>query len=179
MPFNYNVISGIDPNNAPKEIQTDISGNLEVVVLSGSGDASAANQTTEIARLVEIRDRLPSALISSRLAVDATQYNQFAAETQLTAPGTTTARDVSLFRNTTVSYTVASINTSVTVRLEGSTDGSNWFNLDPSENNTTITTNGTFAFILSNVALHRIRFNFVSEIGGTSATIDVRVIANG
>ena len=179
MSFNFNVISGIDPSNAPKEIQTDASGNLEVVVLSGSGDASAANQATQITRLESIRDRLPSALINSRLATDATQYIQFAAETQLTAPGTTTARDVSLFRNITVSYTIASINTSVTTRLEGSTDGSNWFNLDPGESNTTVTTNGTFAFILSNVALHRIRLNFISEVGGTAATIDVRVIANG
>lgn len=105
-------------------------------------------------------------------------YRQFATETQLTATGATQALDVSLYSRVTCQYIVANINTSVTVRLEGSCDGTNWFNLSPTDTDTTKTANGTYAFVLDSIALHRVRFNFVSEAGGTAATIDVRMVAN-
>lgn len=41
----------------------------------GGGDASATNQATQITRETEIRDRLPSALVGGRLAVDVQSLN--------------------------------------------------------------------------------------------------------
>lgn len=100
----------------------------------------------------------------------------FAAETQLTAPGNTQWLDVSQYRAITCQYRIANINTSVDVRVEGSLDGTNGFNMNTA--NTTRTTNGTFAFILASVAIYRVRFVFDSEVGGTNATIDVIFAAN-
>lgn len=96
-------------------------------------------------------------------------------ETLLSAPGTTTARSLSGgYTKAFVAYTVASINTSVSIRLEGSNDGSTWINLDPSGDKT-ITANGTDFYQLIDVTPLNIRFNFVSEVGGTAATIQVIV----
>lgn len=103
---------------------------------------------------------------------------QFAAEPQLTAPGTTQALDISNYSNVTCQFVVANINTSVTVRVEGSNDGTNWFNLAIGDAETIITTNKISSFVLQNIAIYRIRFNFVSESGGTNAIIDVRFFAN-
>lgn len=43
---------------------------------TGGGDASAYNQTLEIARLEAIRDKLPAMLVNGRLVVDASQVTQ-------------------------------------------------------------------------------------------------------
>lgn len=102
----------------------------------------------------------------------------FPAETQLTNVGTTSSRNVSSYCNITCQYTIAGLTTNtVTIRLEASIDGTTWFNLDPTDSDTTITTNKTSAFILSNVALYNIRFNLVSLSGG-SPTVSVRFMAN-
>ena len=94
-------------------------------------------------------------------------------ETQLTAAGQTTARSFSGYRYLACTYTVASINTNVVVQLEGRLTGSsNWVTLDPSQTSTTITANGTYGF-RAILTVEDIRFNFVSESGGTAATIDV------
>jgi len=64
--------------------------------------------------------------------------------------------------------TVANINTNVVVALEGSIDGTNWSKII---GNSTITSNGTTHY---NVANHPIKFIqpvFVSESGGTAATV--------
>lgn len=104
-------------------------------------------------------------------------FTQFAAEPQLTAPGSTQALDVTAFPRVHCQYVIASINTNVVVRLEGSNDGTNWSNLAQGEVDTTRTTNGVFSFITT-APLFRVRFTFVSESGGTAATIDVRFTAN-
>lgn len=96
---------------------------------------------------------------------------------QLTAPGSTSATTVTAYKNYTLQYKVASIDTNVVVRLEGSLDGTNWINLD-SDGDTTITANGTYGFKLSNTPLAQIRFTFVSEAGGTAATIDAVLMTN-
>jgi hypothetical protein len=103
-------------------------------------------------------------------------YRQFAAETILTVPNTTSNLDVTLYRRITCQFTVATINTSIDVRLEGSCDGTGFFNLSPTNTDTNITANGTYAFILESIALHLIRFRFVTETGGTAATIAVRFV---
>ena len=91
--------------------------------------------------------------------------------TQLTAVGSTEALKVSSKQNFSCSYTVASIDTNAVVRLEGSLDGTNFFNLDEN-GDTTITSDGTYAMNVYNTPLEEIRFTFVSESGGTAVTID-------
>ncbi|MBE9038331.1 hypothetical protein [aff. Roholtiella sp. LEGE 12411] len=125
--------------------------------------ASTVATAADTAIVVAVRDAITAA------------YNQFAAETILTAPTTTSNLDVTLYRRITCQFTVASINTSVDVRLEGSCD-TVFFNLSPTNTDTNITANGTYAFILESIALHRIRFRFVTETGGTAATIAVRFV---
>lgn len=105
-------------------------------------------------------------------------FTQFAAETQLTAPGTTQALDVTAFSRIHCQYVITTINTNVVVRLEGSNDGTNWSNLAQGEVDTTRTANGAYSFVITGIPLFRIRFNFVSETGGTAATIDVRFTVN-
>jgi hypothetical protein len=60
----------------------------------GGGDASAANQATQIALETAIRDRLPAALVSGRLVVDAsgtslTLTNNYLTDAQLRASAVT------------------------------------------------------------------------------------------
>ena len=84
------------------------------------------------------------------------------ADTSVYLPPTIVAKNFSLF------VTVASVNTNVIVALEASIDGTNWAKIIA---NTTITANGTTH---SNVANHPVKFIrpvFVSESGGTAATV--------
>jgi hypothetical protein len=92
-------------------------------------------------------------------------------EDRLTAIGTTSIRKVLPYKHFLIQYTIASINTSIDIRVEGSLDGTNWFNLDE-QGDTTVTSNGTNALRLANSPIAFIRCNFVSETGGTDATID-------
>lgn len=94
---------------------------------------------------------------------------------QLTAPGSTSAFSLVGYNKATVSVVVASINTNVVLRVEGSMNGTNWFNLNASNVDTTITANGTYGFNASSVVADSIRLTFVSESGGTAATIDATV----
>jgi hypothetical protein len=63
--------------------------------------------------------------------------------------------------------TVATINTNVVVRMEGSVDGSNWYTLG---SETTLTANGTYGIQAEGLAPY-VRGNFVSESGGTDAQV--------
>lgn len=66
----------------------------------GGGDASAANQTTEIARLEAIRDRLPAALVSDRLKVDGSGVTQPVSASSLPLPTNAASQsDVQSVRN--------------------------------------------------------------------------------
>lgn len=94
--------------------------------------------------------------------------------TQLTAPGVTAAFPMVGYKHATVAVTIATINTSVTLRVEGSLDGTNWFNLSATDTDTTYTANGTYGFVVE-ATVDNIRLNFVSEVGGTDATIDATV----
>ena len=90
--------------------------------------------------------------------------------TQLTAPGSTASTKVAGNRNYTFQYKVAAINTNVIVVAQGSLDGTNFFSL---ASNVTQTVNGTYYLTYSNLLLEEIRFTWVSETGGTAATLDV------
>lgn len=93
---------------------------------------------------------------------------------QLTAPASTAAFSMVGYKRATVAAVVAAINTNVVLRVEGSMDGTNWFNLDVSNSDTTITANGTYGFNVE-AAIDSIRLTFVSESGGTAVTVDATV----
>jgi len=84
------------------------------------------------------------------------------ADTSVYQPPSIVAKNYSLF------VTIASINTNVIIALEGSIDGTNWSKVI---SNTTITANGTTHYSLANHPLKFIRPIFVSESGGTAATV--------
>jgi hypothetical protein len=98
----------------------------------------------------------------------------------LTAPGTSDVTLVQLgdsfnTRNYTLFVTVAAINTLVVVALEGSIDGTNYSKIIA---NTTISANGTTHYNIANHPVKYIRPNFVSETGGTAATVLFSIGAN-
>lgn len=174
----------------------------------GGGDASAANQTAlnvltgainETApaidtassglngRLQRIAQRLTTLItqIPASLGVKTQALSLSAGVaqdknvwTQLTAPGSTAAFSMVGYKRATIAVLIAAINTSLVVRVEGSMDGTNWFNLSPTNTDTTITSNGTYGFNVE-AAIDNIRLTFVSETGGTAVTVDgtVRVSA--
>jgi len=84
------------------------------------------------------------------------------ASTSVYLPPTIVTKNYSLF------VTVASINTNVIIALEGSIDGTNWSKIIA---NTTITANGTTHYNLTNHPMRYVRPVFVSESGGTAATV--------
>jgi len=90
---------------------------------------------------------------------------------QLTAPGTSEVTNARSMKSHVCQFVVASIDTNVVIRFEGSLDGTNYFNINPN-GDTTITANGTYAISKSNMPLLNVRVVFVSEAGGTAATVD-------
>jgi len=106
--------------------------------------------------------------------------------TQLTAPGDTSEQLVNNYSAYGYTFTVASIDTNVIVNLEGSIDESNYAELTLQNtamtgaaittNRVTITANGTYT-IWSKDPVIDVRFNWVSESGGTAATIDADFFA--
>ena len=92
--------------------------------------------------------------------------------TTLTAVGTTAAAEV---RSNSVSYqvTVSNIGTDVVVRFEGSLDNTNFFNLDQSGLDTTITGNGTYGFALNGCPVKYVRLRLVGITGGTPSVSTV------
>jgi len=91
----------------------------------------------------------------------------------MTAPDTTQPFNVERYRKHTWQYTIASINTSVDVRVEGSLDNNTWGNVNAADATTQKTANGTY-LMWSEIHVRWIRFVFVSEAGGTAATINVK-----
>jgi hypothetical protein len=71
--------------------------------------------------------------------------------------------------------TVASINTNVVVRLDGSIDGTNYAPLITGQ---TITGNGTQYYGLANTPVKYVKPIFVSESGGTAAVVSFGIAAN-
>lgn len=93
---------------------------------------------------------------------------------QLTAAGASDTIHFVGCDNVVFAYTIASINTNVVVRVDGSLDNTNWFNLDMDEDTITQIANGTYSFQYQG-RVPWLRFYFVSEAGGTDVTVDVLV----
>lgn len=142
----------------------------------GGGDASAANQAALNALITTLLTQLPATLGVKTQAL-ALSINVAQAENtwaQLTAPAATASFATAGYKLITVAFTVAAINTNVVLRLEGSMDNTNWFNLSSTNTDTVITANSTNAFNVE-AAVEFVRLNFVSESGGTNATVDATV----
>jgi hypothetical protein len=113
------------------------------------------------------------------MAITYFQDTIFSTESTLSAPAVGTALQVAQnnffsTKDYTLIVTVASVNTNVVVRLEGSVDGTNYA---PIIANQTITANGTTVYSVSGRPVKWIRTNFVSETGGTAATVTFSVAA--
>ena len=107
------------------------------------------------------------------MAVTYFQDTIFFTDTTLSAPGDGTVLQVALnnffaTKSYTLIVTLANKNTNVVVRLEGSIDGTNYA---PIIANQTISDNGTTSYIVSNRPVKFIKPVFVSEAGGTDATV--------
>jgi len=84
---------------------------------------------------------------------------------------TLTAVGVTAAQKTTGAYlsfqvTVSSIGTNVVIRIEGSLDGSSYFNLSENEVDFTLTANGTYGYVLF-APVQFVRLRLVSISGGT------------
>ena len=91
----------------------------------------------------------------------------------LTTPNVTSRIQVDSFSNHTFTYVVTGINTNVVLRPEGSVDGTTYFTLDDDLLDTTLTANGTFMDRKASFYAKYVRVRFVSESGGTNASIKV------
>ena len=113
------------------------------------------------------------------MAITYFQDTIFSTESTLSAPATGTALQVAvnnLFstKDYTFIVTVASVDTNVIVCLEGSVDGTNYA---PIIANQTLTANGTTIYSVSGRPVKGIRTKWVSEAGGTAATVTFSVAA--
>jgi len=85
----------------------------------------------------------------------------------LTSAGATAVANMEQYDNVVIAVTVASVGASVTVRLEGSLDSSNWFNLDAMEEDSVLASNGTAGFSVQNAPIPFLKGRLVSISGGT------------
>ena len=76
---------------------------------------------------------------------------------------------------TSTLVTVATINTNVKVSLEGSIDGTIYAEIITEK---TITVNGTYVYNVANTPVRWIRPRFISETGGTAATVVFSIAAS-
>lgn len=88
----------------------------------------------------------------------------------LTAAGTTAFQALGPQDNVLFQITVSSIGTNVVIRMEGSLDATNWFNLNAA-GDVTLTSNGTRGYALVQVPVPYIRGNLVSVSGGTPSVV--------
>jgi hypothetical protein len=77
-------------------------------------------------------------------------------------------------RNYTFIVIVQDIDTSVVVRLEGSTDGVNYAAMISN----TIIENGVYAYNASGFPMRKVRANFLEETGGNNARVTFKIAAN-
>ncbi len=113
------------------------------------------------------------------MAITYFQDTIFQTDSALEAPGVGTALQVAVnntfcTKDYTLITTVASVNTNVKVSLEGSVDGTNYGEIISEK---TITSNGTSVYNVANTPVRWIRPKFISEAGGTAATVVFSVAA--
>lgn len=81
-----------------------------------------------------------------------------------------------IYKNVNFQFLIASIDTDVVMRIQGSLNGTNWYNADRDEIDFTYTANGTYSVLYEGKGeILFIRVLMVSETGGTAVTVDVTV----
>lgn len=98
-------------------------------------------------------------------------YSDYTFTSVDTSGNTTDYLTVQNWRNHTMQIVVTDASTNITVGCEGSLDGTNWFALDPSANDPTVTgtrtvANGTYYFAFTALKLNYIRANYSAETWG-------------
>jgi hypothetical protein len=88
----------------------------------------------------------------------------------LTAAGTTDFQALGPQDNLVFQVQVSSIGTNVVIRLEGSLDATNWFNLN-SSGDVTVTANGVLGYSLVQVPVPYVRGRLVSLSGGSPSVV--------
>lgn len=83
----------------------------------------------------------------------------------LSSAGVTSAQ-ITTGATLTFQVTLADVGTNVVIRFEGSLDGTNYFNLNATNTDTTLLANGTTAYYLM-APVSFARFRLVSITGGT------------
>lgn len=91
--------------------------------------------------------------------------------TALTAAGVTAFQSIDSGNNICFQVTVASIGTNVVIKLSGSLDGANFFNL---QSDATLTANGTYGYVFANTPVLYVRGELVSISTGTP-TVTIKV----
>ena len=84
--------------------------------------------------------------------------------TALTAAGVTAFQSLDSGTDICFQVTIASIGTNVVIRLSGSLDGTNFFNL---HSDITLTANGTYGHVFANTPVLYVRCELVSISTGT------------
>ena len=93
------------------------------------------------------------------------------AQAALTAAGVGAAVNVAGYASITWQIVIASINTSVTVRVEGSNDGTSFFNMNDAGIDTTYVADDAYELRASCRGILQTRLRFVSEVGGAAVTV--------
>lgn len=83
----------------------------------------------------------------------------------LSSAGVTSAQ-ITTGATLTFQVTLADVGTNVVIRFEGSLDGTNYFNLNATNTDTTLLANGSTAYYLM-APVSFVRFRLVSITGGT------------
>jgi hypothetical protein len=157
---------------------------LAVQLSNGSSafdfNSGTAGSTT-LRTVLATRHESPVTPLSTRITPDGVSFYgpQTYIDATLSAPGFSSAKSFANYRRGSCFFTVANINSFVTVRVEGRAviGSGNWFSLFPRSPGDTsqsevIVGNGDYVYYFE-LPCGEVRFNFVNESGGTSATIDV------
>ena len=148
-------LGGVD--TALGEIQTALGALTDIQTALGSVETAVGGVQTAIESLELSLPSGPSGVITESWEA-------------LTEPGATSAKECIGYVKHTIQLKIENVNTSVTVRVEGSLDGEEWFNLDAEDSDLIIDEGGVYGMFFEG-SVGYIRFMFVSEDGGTDAIL--------
>lgn len=97
--------------------------------------------------------------------------------TQLTAAGSSEWVNITGLSKVTFGITIAAIDTSVTLRAEGSNDETAVWNLNDKNVDTVYTANDDYVMDKDGVSCRYVRLTMVGESGGTNVTVDATITA--
>jgi hypothetical protein len=159
------------------DLQTEIDAKITALGYTGTLDDLGIDQpySPTLEKLLNLQAQL-SEIIGGATSGGALLQTQVAI-TQLTAPSSSAAVSMAGYGKAAISILAASINTNVVVRVEVSNDaiGTNWDNASATNADTTLTPSAPYKMFFLVGCPQYIRVTFVSESGGTTATVDAVV----